>query len=452
MRSSLSIAIVAFGGLLMLACGGSGSDGPPKGGGGTGGAGLSCETLVPAPEGCDELCPNGSDTECMLGTHCLNGVCVAQCTATQGCAIGASCNVRGRCVGGTGGSGGSGNTGGGTCNPPPVTASRVIPNIMFLVDRSGSMNSTFDGDRRWDVAHDAIMSVINQTESIVHYGLATYHWNDDVYSLSEPTDPMCPILGPVGSDPVNFEPVGFALNNASTIDGYYAANWDDLTDPSKGSNDTPTGDSIDKLVSWIAANASTIDGPKIIVLATDGEPDTCEIPDGNQAEGRREALLAAAAAHIAGFDLLMLSVGTSVGEVHLKEMANIGIGVMPQDLGLPLPASEADSRDNPAEGAPFWVGTDTDSLTQAFVDIVSANISCEVKFDKAIANRQLACEEGTITLRHPVLGDSVLDCPTQWDLKDGSNDTIVLLGSACDDWKDGGATLTAAFPCGVVVE
>jgi len=349
-------------------------------------------------------------------------------------------------VGGTGGSGGTGNTGGGTCNPPPVTASRVVPNIMFLVDRSGSMNANFDGEKRWDVAHDAIMSVINQTQGVVQYGLATYHWNDDVYSLTDPSDPMCPILGPVGSDPVDFEPVGFALNNASNIDNYYTANWDDLNDPSKSSNDTPTGDSIDKLVSWIATHSPTTEGPNIIVLATDGEPDTCEVPDGDQAEGRREARLAATAARLAGFDLLMLSVGTSVGEEHLKEMANIGIGLDPA-LGLPLPAGESDSRDDPAEGAPFWVGKDTATLTSAFVDIVGANITCDVKFDKAIANRQLACEEGTIRL-----GGTELDCPTQWDLKDGSNDTIVLLGTACDDWKDGGVTLTAAFPCGVVVE
>jgi hypothetical protein len=442
MRSWLSIVFVGVSGLALVACGGSGSD-VSRGGGGSGGTVLDCSTLEPRPDDCGKDCSSSRDCE---ASFCDNRKCAAQCTATQGCDSNSTCNVSGHCVPnvGTGGTGGTGNVGGGTCNPPPVTASRVIPNIMFLVDRSGSMNADFGGDKRWDVAHDAIMSVINQTQSVVRYGLATYHWNDDVYSLNEPTDPMCPILGPVGSDPVDFEPVGFGLNNFSTIDGYYTANWDNLTDPNKGGNDTPTGDSIDKLVSWIATNSPPAEGPNIIVLATDGEPDTCEIPDGNQAEGRREALLAAEAAHDAGFDLLMLSVGNAVGEEHLKEMANIGIGVEPPDLGLPLPNGEP--RDDPAEGAPFWVGTDTASLTQAFVDIVGANISCDVKFDKAIANRQLACDKGTITL-----DGAVLDCPTQWDLKDGSNDTIVLLGTACDDWKTGGATLTAEFACGTIV-
>ena len=200
MRSSLSIALVALAGLVMLACGGSSSDGPSKGGGGTGGTGgvvLNCADLNNPPPDCGKTCT--SDSQC-VASFCQNSTqCVANCTATQGCGEGSSCNTtRGICVPdvGTGGTGGTGNTGGGTCNPPPVTASRVIPNIMFLVDRSGSMDANFDGDMRWDVAHDAIMSVINQTQSVVRYGLATYHWNDDEYSLTEPTDPMCPILGP----------------------------------------------------------------------------------------------------------------------------------------------------------------------------------------------------------------------------------------------------------------
>ena len=39
MRSSLSIVLVAAGSLVILACGGNTSDGPPKGSGGTGGTG-----------------------------------------------------------------------------------------------------------------------------------------------------------------------------------------------------------------------------------------------------------------------------------------------------------------------------------------------------------------------------------------------------------------------------
>ena len=189
MRSSLSIALVALSGLVMLACGGSGSDGPPKGGGGTGGTGgisMSCETLDPMPEGCDDLCPSGSDSECTLGTHCLNGTCEAQCTATQGCAEGASCNVRGRCVPdvGTGGTGGTGNTNG--CQSVTITPTRSTPNVMFLVDESGSMDASFgNGLDRWQAAHQAIVGnpssnppvvgVVAQLESIVRFGLTTYH-------------------------------------------------------------------------------------------------------------------------------------------------------------------------------------------------------------------------------------------------------------------------------------
>ncbi|MBW2190637.1 MAG: hypothetical protein JRG93_13785, partial [Deltaproteobacteria bacterium] len=126
MRSALSIVFVGLGGLALVACGGSGSDGPPFGGGGSGGAGggtLNCSNLMNPPPGCDDACPSGSDSECELGTFCLNGVCSAQCTADEGCAEGATCNTRGRCVPdtGTGGMGGSGNTGGSGCQSVEVT-------------------------------------------------------------------------------------------------------------------------------------------------------------------------------------------------------------------------------------------------------------------------------------------------------------------------------------------
>ncbi len=201
-----------------------------------------------------------------------------------------------------------------------------------------------------------------------------------------------------------------------------------------GGEDTPTGYSIDALVSIIQADPPPADGPTIIVLATDGEPDTCEVPDPNPTTGAQvEAVTAAQNAfNNANIQTFILSVGTDVSNAHLQDMANVGIGL---------------AEDGSEGNAPFWVATDPASLEQAFNEIIGANITCEVKFDKAIANRQRACDEGTITL-----DGTVLDCPTEWNLQDGSNDTIVLLGAACDTWKQGGVTLTAEFPCGVVVE
>ena len=422
MRSSLSIAIVAFGGLLMLACGGSGSDGPPKGGGGTGGAGLSCETLVPAPEGCDELCPNGSDTECMLGTHCLNGVCVAQCTATQGCAIGASCNVRGRCVPnvGTGGTGGTGNTNG--CQSVTITPTRSIPNVMFLVDQSGSMPWCLYQDgctpkppelSRWEAAHTAITGVVSELDSVVRFGLTTYQ------SANGGTTPdKCPIFD---------TQIDFAMNNFGTINMSYDASF-------PGGEDTPTGDAIHVLTDAIRDNPPPATGPTIIVLATDGAPDSCENPDPNPtAQAQMEAVDAATRAHrMWGIDVFVLWVGvlsdTDIAD-HLQDVANGGVNDSPTD-----------------PDAPFWIGETAGGLEIAFRNIIGENISCEIQMDKRFDDKDKACAEGDVRL-----GTTKLNCPSEWQVKPGANDVIELVGDTCTTFKTEVLTFSATFPCGAIV-
>jgi len=431
MRSSLSIALVAFSGLVILACGGSGSDGPPKGGGGTGGTGgvsMSCETLDPMPEGCDELCPSGSDSECTLGTHCLNGTCEAQCTATQGCAEGASCNVRGRCVGSTGGTGGTGNTGGGnSCQSVTITPTRSIPNVMFLVDQSGSMRDPVcspggvgtcpnNPPDRWEAAHGAITTIVQELQSIVGFGLTTYHSNG---GGSVPA--QCPILE---------TEVAIAMDNFSSIDANYASSF-------PGGGDTPTGESIDAVVNAIEGASLPGDGPTILVLATDGEPDTCAVP--NPQEGQPEAVAAASNACTAqngactGIQTYILSVGDDVGQDHLQDMANVGIGL---------------AQDGSEGNAEFWVGLNPDQLTIAFRDIISASISCDIQMDEQFANTVQACNEGDVRLDGVALPCSQTD---GWRVKPGVDDVIELVGSACVTLRSGEVTFSATFPCGAII-
>jgi hypothetical protein len=437
MRSSLSIALVAFSGLVILACGGSGSDGPPKGGGGTGGTGgvsMSCETLDPMPEGCDDLCPSGSDSECTLGTHCLNGTCEAQCTATQGCAEGASCNVRGRCVPdvGTGGTGGTGNTNG--CQSVTITPTRSIPNVMFLVDQSGSMTSGFGGgENRWQAAHSAITNIVsnpvdNPLDEAVRFGLTTYtsdNGNDNLPCPRLPTQ------------------VGFALGNSmgpGTIgdNGEYPYQY-----PNNAGADTPTGDSINALVGLIQEDPPPNDGPTIIVLATDGLPDSCECPNGfppdpqdaycepGATDPKVEAFNAAAAAHAEGIDVFALWVGdlddnpNDPTRSHMQDVANAGIG---------------------GTGT-VYVGDDPPSLSSAFQSIISASISCDVMMDEQFDDVTKACNEGAVTLNN-----SPLSCPAgDWRVKPGVNNVIELLGDACIEFKTGSSTFSATFPCGAII-
>jgi hypothetical protein len=286
---------------------------------------------------------------------------------------------------------------------------------MFLVDQSGSMDADFGGGLdRWQAAHGAITQIVSETDSIVRYGVTTYQSADGGTTPDE-----CPIFD---------TQVDFAMSNFGGINMSYPANF-------PGGNDTPTGDSIDVLVDIIRADPPPAEGPTIIVLATDGEPDSCEVPDPNPTDGARaEAVSAAGNAHGVGIDVFVLWVGTlsdNNTRDHLQEVANAGVG-------LAVNGSEGD--------APFWVGTDPQDLEDEFRTIISASISCDIQMDKQFDDKDKACAEGDVRLN-----GTPLSCPEDWQVKPGADDVIELVGSACDTFKSGASTFRAVFPCGAVV-
>jgi hypothetical protein len=409
MRSLLSIVFVGVGVLAIVACGSSGSDGP-RGGGGTGGVMLDCSTLTNRPDDCDKAC--ASDSEC-VASYCENNTkCVAHCTAEEGCGEDASCNVSGRCVPNMG-TGGTGNTGGGnSCQSVQITPTRSIPNVMFLVDQSGSMTAGFSGgDDRWEAAHGAITGIVDSLDSVVRFGLTTYTSDNGNVNLP------CPRL------PTQ---VDFALGNSTDIgnSSIYPPSY-----PSNDGADTPTGDSIDALMSIIQNAPPPADGPTIIVVATDGEPDTCE--EANPQNGQAEAVAAATGAHAAGVDVFILSVGDEVGASHLQDMANVGVGLA----------------ENGSEGdAPYWVGNNPQELEDAFTEIIGSSISCDIQMDKRFDDAVKACEEGDVRLN-----GVPLSCPSEWRVKPGADDVIQLVGDACTTFKTEASTFSATFPCGAII-
>jgi hypothetical protein len=315
---------------------------------------------------------------------------------------------------GTGGTGGTGNSGGNACQSVTITPTRSIPNVMFLVDQSGSMTAGFGGGQnRWEAAHSAITSIVNSLDDVVRFGLTTYTSDDG------DNNPPCPRL------PTQ---VGFALDNSPNIgnSSIYPPSY-----PSADGGDTPTGDSIDALMTIIDNDPPPSEGPTIIVLATDGEPDTCEVA--NPQTGQAEAVAAGVAAHVAGVDVFILSVGDQVGASHLQDMANVGVG-------LAEDGSEGD--------APYWVGNNPVELENAFSEIIGASISCDVQMDERFDDKVKACAEGDVRLDGTPLACSETN---GWRVKPGVDDVIELVGSACDTFKSGNVTFTAEFPCGAII-
>lgn len=361
--------------------------------GGPGGCGQACSATV--------LCPSG--------TYCgPASVCTADCSPAVACEGGGFC-INGRCAPGT-------DTGpvpdtswrdappiDTTCAAFDLDGARVTPNVVLIIDRSGSMDTNDfpdgSGVSRWNALRDGLMDVpdgiVDSLQSSVRFGLAMYTEEDG----------ECPALGTVPC----------ALDNYDGIDAVYGA-----ASPAGG---TPTGDSITALLGMLDTVVSEEDDPTIFVLATDGEPDTCEDGD-DEVNGRLESIAAVESAFDMGIRTFVISVGDDVAGTHLQDVANAGLGV--------------------ASGAEFWVVTDTAGLSTALEDIIGGVVDCEISLSGTI-DPSLACT-GTVRF-----GTDVIPCddPDGWHAIDGN--TIELTGDACDRLQAGGEEVSGTFPCDAVV-
>ena len=163
----------------------------------------------------------------------------------------------------------------------------------------------------------------------------------------------------------------------------------------------------------------------MLILATDGEPDSCE--ELNPQNGQAEAVAAAQHAFELGIRTYIISVGNEVSAKHQQDMANAGLGRKPEDP------------------APYWTAGDDASLRAALTEIIGAQVSCEVALQGTLQGGD-ACE-GPVELNA-----QTLECKGKdgWELADPKH--LRLLGKACTDFKTlKNALIRARFPCGVQV-
>lgn len=295
-----------------------------------------------------------------------------------------------------------GDAGDDGCVDVTVSVDPVIPTLALLVDQSGSMTSNFSGQSRWNATYDTLMDptdgVVIELEDRVRFGLSLYTSNNGN------AGPVCPVMTTVPP----------ALGNHAAIDAVYS-----MEGPQ---GDTPTGDSIDVVAAELVA--FTEPGPKGIVLATDGEPDTCEEP--NPQNGQLEAVTAAQNAYTDDIRTYVISVGADVSDAHLQEMANAGVGKNPGDMTDP---------------APFYKALNPQELVDAFQQIIADFITCEFTLNGEIVGDPC---DGTVRV-----DGQIVECGTDWDAT--SSSTIELLGGTCDLIKDGeDHTIEVTFPCGSV--
>lgn len=361
---------------------------------------------------CGKACTN--DGDCVAGLYCgPAGTCTADCTMSGGeCGAGKTCDLRGHCVDGAGGNGQGGSQGsfmgdggsvgqGGDCGQVNVGFAPQTPTVVLLVDQSGSMTEAFGNGTRWDVLHDVLMDpttgVVSQLENQVRFGLALYTG----------TDQDCPAISQVN----------IAIGNRDEIEAVYGA--------AAPIQETPTGDAINEILPGIVGFNEP--GQKIIVLATDGEPDTCAVP--NPQNGQPEAIAAAQAAYQAGVNTYIIAVGSDVSLQHQQDMANAG-------AGKPLDGSQGN--------APYYPAGDQAALVAAFNEIINGVRSCILDISKAIDPEKAG--EGHVYIDGVEIG---YQDPNGWQLNNPTQ--IELLGTSCEAIQNGNHTVTGVFDCTAII-
>jgi hypothetical protein len=297
----------------------------------------------------------------------------------------------------------------------------VIPEVMLLIDQSGSMTDPFgeiDGNSvtRWEAVRyalaDPTVGAVAKLQDKVRFGATLYH------STGGNAGGPCPILTRSAGTP----PGQPKLDNLQAID--------DLLKDNQPTQDTPTAESIDEvtadMVQW-TGGPDAEPGPRVLLLATDGNPDNCEDSDAHDQASQQMSETAVQKANQAGIQTHVLSVGADVSEAHLEKLANAGVG---------KPLTPPDE--------PFYRGNDPAELVAAFDKIIHGVRTCRFILDAEV--EPMYETAGKVTLN-----GEVLEQGTDWVLVDSS--TIELKGDACQTVLDAAnVDLQASFPCGAVID
>ena len=307
--------------------------------------------------------------------------------------------------------------GGASCVKLDVEFDRVPPFVLLLIDQSSSMEDNFDnGKDRWNTLRDTLLdrdnSLLSKLQNEVRFGMVLYSSEN-----GSENGATCPLLE---SSPE------IKLGNFSEMQ--------ELLDGAEPVDDTPTAESVEAVTARL--DAINEPGQKFLILATDGEPDTCAdpnaqgsdcpsgtVPCNSRAEVARQASIAAVtAAFDKGITTRVISVGDEVGAGHLKALAVAGSG------------------DDSAEA---FTALNTEALEAAFTSIIGEARSCEFQLEGTVAAADAG--RGTVVLdgQSLVFGDA-----NGWSMPDER--TVRIDGDACEALQQNdNAALSMDFPCGV---
>ncbi|HYQ41530.1 MAG TPA: vWA domain-containing protein [Polyangiaceae bacterium] len=292
------------------------------------------------------------------------------------------------------------------CEAVTVAIDELRPALTLVVDQSLSMRFRYPDDSspvtRWSLVGEALfepnVGVVKQFEASVRFGIAFF--------TSRPGS--CPILNEVPAKIRNYDALS-ALYRSLAPDG-----------------DTPTGDALQQVVSELQQAPSQ--GPRYILLVTDGNPDTCAQPNPDQ--GQPQAVAAVQRAYAAGIELYVLGISNGIADENLQQLANAGKG-RPIDLVYGV---------DPGAAQPFQASNNVLELALQFTDILNRIPLCEVSLRRDVAASELS--DAQVLLDGQPLHYSVAD---GYVLKDPRH--LAVVGQACEAIKTGGSQLSVRISC-----
>jgi hypothetical protein len=312
------------------------------------------------------------------------------------------------------------------CGAKSKSAVKLPPDILFVLDRSGSMNEGItpcnDGgvatgqncgkDSKWAKVVPALKQVVAETENDVNWGLKFFPDNPNMATAcTVSTTPE------VAIGPKNATAITNAINGATATNGGV-----------NGYSGTPTRAVINGAVSYM--QMLTDANPKFILLATDGVP-TCGMGATGTAGASTNdttASVALSTARDAGFKTFVVGIGTGAAETTLSEMATAG--------GLPRSGSPS-----------YYPVSSADDLAKAIRTLIGVAATCTFKVGPAPDD--IVTDLSKIN----VFGDNVEierdETHTNgYDYTDASMQSIEVFGPRCNKIMTGEIKdVTVTFRC-----
>ena len=349
-------------------------------------------------------------------------------------------------TGGTGnihistGGGGIGNFGGTTsgqggltgqggnmaCGAVPKSSAKLPPDILIVLDASGSMNddatNTSCGNMgcgamsKWALMTPAINQVVTDTQAEVNWGLKFFA---DSGSCGVNNNAAVPV----------------AVNNSAAIGTAIMGRTSANGGVSNGSS-TPTRSAENAAVTYLNGLAQTDQNPKFIVLATDGLPN-CPASGNMNNDDSTGAVAAVTAAKTAGYPTFVVGIATAGGtaETTLNSMA--AAGGYPQMGGA----------------TQFYAVTDTAGFANVLRTLVGVATTCQYSIPPPPTNDGTTSREDIKVTGGSGTNDPEIpqDANNGWTYTDNTHTSVTLHGSSCDAVMAGTiTTVTIIFNCHII--